>query len=158
MKSYLKLIRPYGMLFLGFTPVFGAIANGEFKLSHLFILFIIGLLAHIFTFVQNDYFDVEVDSKSKYVSNRPLATGSISQKTVVVIFLSSFILSLVLVIIFFFSLQSFVVLLLSFLFITLYNKYSNFYDFFHFLYGEKKSIQFLVNRKKHPKNLLFSTI
>lgn len=124
MKSYLKLIRPYGMLFLGFTPVFGAIANGEFTLSHLFILFIIGLLAHIFTFVQNDYFDVEIDSKSKYVSNRPLATGNISQKTVVVIFLSSFILSLVLVIIFFFSLQSFVVLLLSFLFMTLYNKYS----------------------------------
>ncbi|UCF11704.1 MAG: UbiA prenyltransferase family protein [Thermoplasmatales archaeon] len=128
MKSYLKLIRPYGMLFLGFTPVFGAIANGEFKLPHLFILFIIGLLAHIFTFVQNDYFDVDVDSKSKYVSNRPLATGSISQKTVFIIFLSSFILSLVLVVGIFFSLQSFLVLLTSFLFITLYNKYSK-----HFL-------------------------
>ena len=39
MKRYLKLIRPYGMLFLGFTPVFGAIANGEFTQSHLIILF-----------------------------------------------------------------------------------------------------------------------
>ena len=135
MKSYLKLIRPYGMLFLGFTPVFGAIANGEFKLSHLFILFIIGLLAHIFTFVQNDYFDVEVDSKSKYVSNRPLASGSISQKTVFVIFLSSFILSLVLVVIFFFSLQSFIVLLTSFLLITLYNKYSKHFFGMEYILG-----------------------
>ena len=135
MKPYLKLIRPYGMLFLGFTPVFGAIANGEFKLSHLFILFIIGLLAHIFTFVQNDYFDVEVDSKSKYVSNRPLASGSISQKTVFVIFLSSFILSLVLVVIFFFSLQSFIVLLTSFLFITLYNKYSKHFFGMEYILG-----------------------
>ena len=89
MKRYLKLIRPYGMLFLGFTPVFGAIANGEFALSHLIILLIIGLLAHIFTFVQNDYYDFEIDRKSKYVSNRPLVTGSISQKTTVALFASS---------------------------------------------------------------------
>jgi len=71
MKRYLKLIRPYGMLFLGFAPVFGAIANGEFSFSHLTILLVIGLLAHIFTFVQNDYYDVEIDRKSKHVSKRP---------------------------------------------------------------------------------------
>lgn len=124
MKHYLILIRPYGMLFLGFTPVFGAIANGEFTQSHLIILFIIGLLAHIFTFVQNDYYDVEIDNKSKYVSNRPLATGSISQKTTVFIFVSSFILSLLLTIVFFFTFYSFALLLLSFLCMTLYNKYS----------------------------------
>ncbi len=124
MKRYLKLIRPYGMLFLGFTPVFGAIANGEFAHSNLLILLIIGLLAHIFTFVQNDYYDVEIDSKSKYVSNRPFVTGSISQKTVVIIFVSSFIFSLLLAIVFFFTIYSFAVLLLSFLCMTFYNKYS----------------------------------
>jgi len=124
MKLYLKLIRPYGMLFLGFTPVFGAIANGEFTFQHLTILFIIGLLVHIFTFVQNDYYDVEIDSKSKYVSNRPLPTGCISQKTAFFIFVSSFIFSLILAIVFFFTFYSFIVLLLSFLLVTLYNKYS----------------------------------
>ena len=124
MKQYLILIRPYGMLFLGFAPVFGAIANGEFTPSHLIILFVIGLLAHIFTFVQNDYYDVEIDSKSKYVSDRPLTTGSVSQKSVIVIFVSSFIISLLLAIVFFFTLYSFAVLLLSFLCMTLYNKYS----------------------------------
>jgi 4-hydroxybenzoate polyprenyltransferase len=112
------------MLFLGFTPVFGAIANGEFSFSHLSILLIIGLLAHIFTFVQNDYYDIEIDSKSKYVKNRPFAIGSISQKTVIFIFLSSLIIALILVIVFFFSFYSFFVLLLSFFFMTLYNKYS----------------------------------
>jgi len=124
MKRYLKLIRPYGMLFLGFTPVFGAVANGEFALSHLIILLAIGALAHIFTFVQNDYWDVEVDSKSKYVSNRPLATGGISQKTAFIIFASSLMISLLLAIVFFFTFYSFIILLLSFLFITLYNRYS----------------------------------
>ena len=56
MNNYIKLIRPYGILFLGLTPVFGAICNGEFHLLHLFLLLIIGLLAHVFTFVQNDIF------------------------------------------------------------------------------------------------------
>ena len=135
MKRYLKLIRPYGMLFLGFTPVFSAIANGEFSLSNLIILLIIGLLAHIFTFVQNDYYDVEIDSKSKYVSNRPLVTGSISQKTTIVIFVSSFILSLILAIVFFFSFYSFAVLLLSFLCMTFYNKYSKHFFGMEYILG-----------------------
>lgn len=127
MKNYLKLIRPYGMLFLGFAPVFSAIANGEFSFSHLTILLIIGLLAHIFTFVQNDYYDIEIDRKSKYVKSRPFVTGTISQKTVIFIFLSSFIIALILSIVFFFSYFSVFLLLLSFLFMTLYNKYSKRY-------------------------------
>ena len=124
MKQYLTLIRPYGMLFLGFTPVFSAIANGEFSLSHLIILLVIGLLTHIFAFVQNDYYDIEIDRKSKYVANRPYVTGRISQRTVIVIILSSVILSLILAIVFFFTFYSFIVLLLAFLCMTLYNKYS----------------------------------
>ena len=124
MKLYLKLIRPYGMLFIGFTPFFGAIANGEFRILPLTILVIIGMLAHIFTFVQNDYYDTEIDRKSKYVSNRPLVTKGISKKTAITIFFSSFILSLILNIAFLFTVYSFFVLLLSFLCMTLYNKYS----------------------------------
>ena len=135
MKRYLKLIRPYGMLFLGFTPVFGAIANGEFTFSHLIILLMIGLLAHIFTFVQNDYYDVEIDNKSKYVSNRPLVTGGISQKTAFVIFVSSFMLSLLLAIVFFFTFHSFLVLLLSFMFITLYNRFSKHFFGMEYILG-----------------------
>ena len=124
MKQYLILVRPYGMLFLGFTPVFAAIANGEFTFSNLFILFIIGILAHIFTFAQNDYYDIEIDSKSKYVSNRPLTTGGLTKNAVLTVFSSSFILCILLTVVFFFSINSLIVLLLAFLWITLYNKYS----------------------------------
>ena len=57
------------MLFLSLIPVFGAIANGEFSLLHLTILFIIGVLAHIFSFTLNDYYDVDIDSKSNIKQN-----------------------------------------------------------------------------------------
>ncbi len=127
MKHYLILIRPYGMLFLGFTPVFSAMANGEFTFIKLLILLIIGLLAHIFTFVQNDYYDVQIDSKSKYVSNRPIVTGNITQKIALIIFAFSFMASLILTICFFFNLYSIIILLFAFLFITLYNKYSKYF-------------------------------
>ena len=124
MKHHLTLIRPYGMLFLGFTPVFSAIVNGEFSFQHLAILYVIGILAHIFGFAQNDYFDLKIDSKSKYVAKRPIVTGKISQKTAMIIFSSSFVLSLILSIVFVFSLYSFLVLLITFFLFTLYNKYS----------------------------------
>jgi 4-hydroxybenzoate polyprenyltransferase len=123
MKHYFKLIRPYGMLFLGFTPVFGAISIGEFNLLHLMLLLIIGLLSHIFTFVQNDYYDSEVDSKSNYVSDRPLVAGGITKKTAFMFFFLSFLISLTIAVYFFFTIYSTFVLLLSFLFITIYNKY-----------------------------------
>ena len=124
MKQYLILVRPYGMLFLGFTAVFGAIANGEQSFSNLSILFIIGILAHIFTFAQNDYYDVEIDSKSQYVKNRPLTTGFLTKNKVLAVFTSSFIISLLLTVVFFFSLNSLLVLLLGFFCMTFYNKYS----------------------------------
>ena len=127
MKQYLILLRPYGMLFLGFTPVFGAIANGEVAISHLLPLLFIGVLIHIFTFVQNDYYDVAVDRKSPFVSNRPLVTESITLKSTLIIIAGSFLLSLVLSTIFFFTVSSFVMLLVSFSCMTFYNRYSKRY-------------------------------
>ena len=123
-REYIKLIRPYGMLFLGFTPVFGALCNGEFDAFRLSLLLIIGLLGHIFVFVQNDYYDMEIDRQSKYVVQRPLTTGALSQTQARILFLSSFFISIVLAVVFFLSIRSFIVLLISFLFMTLYNRYS----------------------------------
>ena len=134
MKNYLILIRPYGMLFLGFTPVFGAIANGELNFLNLTLLLIIGLFAHIFTFVQNDYYDILIDSKSKYVSNRPLVEGKITQKKAFLLFFTSFLISL-LIAIYLFSYYSFFILLASFLFITIYNKYSKKYFGMEYILG-----------------------
>jgi 4-hydroxybenzoate polyprenyltransferase len=122
------------MLFLGFTPVFGAIANGELNFLNLTLLLIIGLFAHIFTFVQNDYYDIVIDSKSKYVSNRPLVEGIITQKKAFLLFFTSFLISL-LIAIYLFSYYSFFVLLISFLFITIYNKYSKKYFGMEYILG-----------------------
>jgi 4-hydroxybenzoate polyprenyltransferase len=123
------------MLFLGFTPVFGAIANGDYDYFNLTALLIIGLLAHIFTFVQNDYYDMEIDSKSEYVSNRPLVKGYITKKKAFALFFSSFLISLIISIVFLFSLYSLVVLLISFFLITLYNKYSKIHFGMEYILG-----------------------
>jgi 4-hydroxybenzoate polyprenyltransferase len=112
------------MLFIGFAPVFGALCNGQFDTFHLSLLLIIGLLGHIFVFVQNDYYDTEIDRQSKYVVQRPLISGVISRTQAHILFMGSFFLSIILTIIFFLSILSFVVLLISFLLMTLYNRYS----------------------------------
>jgi len=123
-RECIKLIRPYGMLFIGFTPVFGALCNGQFDAFQLFLLLIIGILGHIFVFVQNDYYDTEIDRQSKYVMQRPLISGGISRKQARILFLSSFFLSIGLAVIFFFSIVPFIILLISFFLMTLYNRYS----------------------------------
>lgn len=123
-REYGKLIRPYGILFIGFTPVFGAICNGQFDGFRLAVLLSIGLLTHVFTFVQNDYYDIEVDRKSQHVMQRPLITGAITKSQALLIVLCSFSLSVVLAAAFLFTLRSLSMLLISFFLITLYNKYS----------------------------------
>jgi len=124
MKQYLILIRPYGMIFLGLTPVFAAIANSQFNLFHLTVLFVIGLLIHIFGFCLNDYYDVDVDKKSKYVSKRPLVTGEISQKAVSILIVLSLSIALIFAVVFLFTFNSFVILLSSIFFMYLYNRFS----------------------------------
>jgi 4-hydroxybenzoate polyprenyltransferase len=123
-QECVKLIRPYGMFFLGFAPVFGSLCNGQFDVFHLSLLVIIGVLGHIFVFVQNDYYDIETDRQSKYVVQRPLTSGTVSRTYARILFLGSFFLSVVFTVIFFFSFLSLVVLLLSFFLMTLYNRYS----------------------------------
>lgn len=94
--QYLRLIRPYGMLFLGFAPVFGAIAAGQINGLVLWVLLAVGLLYHVFTFVLNDVVDVEVDAKSRYVAARPLIEGGISHRQALVLVVVSLVTCLVL--------------------------------------------------------------
>jgi 4-hydroxybenzoate polyprenyltransferase len=120
-REYVKLIRPYGILFIGLTPVFGALCNGLSDGPSLFVLLVIGVLGHIFVFVQNDYFDFEVDRQSRYVMKRPLISGAVSPRGARFLFLGSFFLSLLLTCIFFFSFYCLLLLLFAFLFMTIYN-------------------------------------
>ena len=123
-KGYIKLMRLYAALNMPLTLVISALCNGQFDFFPLLGLFIIGICVHIFGFVQNDYFDIETDKKSEYVSERPLAKGIVSQKGTLLLFLFSFFASIILAYVFFFTRLSFLTLLLSFFLATLYNKYS----------------------------------
>ena len=123
-REYVKLIRPYGILFIGMTPVFGALCNGLFDGTSLFVLLMIGILGHIFVFVQNDYFDFEIDRQSRYVMKRPLLSGVVSRHGARLLFLGAFFLSLLLTCIFFFSVYCILFLLFAFLFMTVYNRLS----------------------------------
>jgi 4-hydroxybenzoate polyprenyltransferase len=122
-KGYIKLMRPYGIS-QPLIVLYCALCNGQFDFFPLFGLFIIGIFFHIFGFVQNDYFDIEIDKKSKYVSERPLVKGIVSRKGALFIVLFSFFASLIIAYLFFFTPLSFLTLLLSFFLATLYNKYS----------------------------------
>ena len=124
LREYGRLIRPYGILFLGFTPVFGALCNNQFDGFHLVVLLLIGLLTHVFTFVQNDYFDTDIDRQSHYVDQRPLITGSISPSNALLLVVGSFASCVILTVLFLFTIRSVAMLLLSYLLITLYNRYS----------------------------------
>ena len=123
-KDYIVLIRPYWIVFFGLIPAIGAMCNGQFNVFPLIVLFIIGMFSYIFGFVQNDYFDKNIDKESQYVSERPFAKETISEKGVIFLILFSFFMSLALAYVFIFTISSFSVLLLSFFLITLYNKFS----------------------------------
>ena len=123
-KGYIKLMRPYNAFLVPLIIVFGALCNGQFDFFPLLGLFIIGIFIYIFGVVQNDYFDREIDKKSKYVSERPLAKGIVSQKEALFLIIFSFFASIILAYFLFFTVLSFLTLLLSFFLTTLYNKYS----------------------------------
>ncbi len=89
--QYLRLIRPYGMLFLGLAPVFGAVANHEAHPPVLLLLLLMGCLYHVFTFVQNDIVDMAVDARSRYVAARPLLEGRVPKRHAVIITIFAFI-------------------------------------------------------------------
>ncbi len=77
-NEYLKLARLHSSVLSGVTPVLGAIAVGVFDIVVFVILFIIGICTHIFGFVFNEYMDVDIDRRAKYLSEKPLVKGTIS--------------------------------------------------------------------------------
>ena len=79
-KEYLKLSRSFNAVLTGVSPIMGAIAMGQFNLVHLLILFCIGFFGHIYGFVLNDILDYKIDKASKEISDRPLVSGTISMR------------------------------------------------------------------------------
>ena len=139
LKGYIQLIRPYG-IFIAMMPIIGAISNGIF--SNLFLLLLVGIFANSFGFVQNDYFDIEIDKKSGYVSKRPLASGLISKKEALIfMFFLSFIPFVIVSI--FFTYYSTIFLVLFFIFYTIYNKFSKKFAWMEYFLGLAGTMIFL---------------
>ena len=78
--NHLRLVRIQGSVFTAVIIIGGSlIMMRQPDLLHLFLLFIIGILIHIFWFVLNEYIDIRIDEKSLYLKEKPLVSGSISK-------------------------------------------------------------------------------
>lgn len=91
MTKFLKLLRVEQWvknLFV-FVPLFfsGNITNIDLLLTSIFAFGIFSLVASC-VYILNDYSDIESDKKHPEKMNRPLASGAISKKTAIVVFVS----------------------------------------------------------------------
>jgi 4-hydroxybenzoate polyprenyltransferase len=128
LRDYLELTRLFNMGLTAVAPVLGALSMwnvGSLSLWKLFILFIIGSLAHIYGFVINDVIDIRLDKLSKDLYARPLVRGSITRKRAAFFAISCLIGSFLLSFVFFSDLIRYLVLvfilLIAYFLATIYD-------------------------------------
>jgi len=153
-RAYVQLMRLYG-IFMAMMPLLGALSNGIF--DKLFFLLLVGISANIFGFIQNDYFDIEIDRKSGYVADRPLASGVISKQEAVMLMALLFIISAVITLAFF-TYLSFIFLLIYYLFYTLYNKFSKKYPWMEYALGMAGTMIFLAGATSLKESINTATM
>lgn len=120
-QEYAKLARSFNMMLTGVAPVFGALSMGEENLLLLGVLFLIGILAHIYGFVLNDYMDVKIDKLSMDLAQRPLISGTISRRMAFIFALSGVVLMFLLAGLIVKNPFPILILILAVLSATLYN-------------------------------------
>lgn len=98
---YLRLIRPQGASATAATILIGSLIMGLRDIFLLSIIFIIGVISHIFVFVLNEYVDIQIDRKSKDLQEKPLVSGIIPKQHAIFIAILSGFLVYVLTIFFF---------------------------------------------------------
>jgi len=96
---------------------------GSVNVNRLSLLFLMGILFHIYFFVLNDYGDLWVDKLSKDLKKKPLVSGDISPKSALVIALLAALIIYVFTIIFLLSFFTIVFLSLALIFGGLYDFY-----------------------------------
>jgi 4-hydroxybenzoate polyprenyltransferase len=154
--TYFRLARFHAAASESLLILIAALLMGlEDKLS-LIMLFIIGLLYHVYLFVLNEYTDIEVDKKSKDLIMKPLVSGEIPKKHALIISISAAVICYIITIIFFQSLFALFLLTMAFIFGALYDYYGKkikgYSDFlvaaslaFIFLYGAGAVSIYLTN-------------
>ena len=78
--EYFRLIRFSTVGNEAAVILLGGFIMGQRDIFLLSLLFIIGLLGHIFGYVLNEYIDIEVDKKLSYKIQKPLVSGIIPKK------------------------------------------------------------------------------
>jgi len=128
LRDYIEITRLFNMGLTAVAPVLGALSMwnvDSLPLWKLFILFIIGSLAHIYGFVINDVIDIRLDKLSKDLSARPLVRGSITRKRAAFFAISCLIGSFLLSFVFFSDLVGYLILafilLLAYFLATVYD-------------------------------------
>ena len=108
------------------TAIIGALSvrGMNLELSNVFLLFFICLIVNVGGQVYNDLCDLKIDKLSKELNQRPLVKGTISIKSAKTIILLCLIMVLTLIFYFYPSVYAISIIVLSFLFGTLYNIYS----------------------------------
>jgi len=100
-REYLSLLRIQTGAATAFAPLLGGLIMGQRDVSHLAVLFIIGLCYHIFGFVLNEYVDVEVDKKSIDLKRKPLVSSSITKNQALFIVIISILCGYALIVFFY---------------------------------------------------------
>lgn len=128
LRDYIEITRLFNMGFTGVAPILGALSMwtaGTLPLWKLFILFLIGGLAHIYGFVLNDVIDLRLDKLSKELTTRPLVRGSIKRKRAALFAVSCMVGSFLLSIFYYTTLQHVLmllfILLIAYFLATVYN-------------------------------------
>jgi len=122
-KEYAKLSSAHFALLTAMIPVSGVLVMGETSFSHLLIVFIIGLLAHIYGFAFNHYNDIKIDSLTSKLKERPLPSGTIPKKNALIYILTILILGF-LITFYFFEIKIFIFYTLGIILATIYNLFS----------------------------------
>jgi 4-hydroxybenzoate polyprenyltransferase len=147
--AYARLLRLSGLAGFAMAPIFGALSliqiGVQVNILTLFILFSIGMFKAIHGCVMNDYFDIEVDKLSSDPTRRPLVTGEITKKTVIIISIITVILTFAVVFIYFYKDQpSFyygvICIILAAAIGNIYNKYGKKFVGADFLVGFSEGI------------------
>jgi 4-hydroxybenzoate polyprenyltransferase len=121
--EYAKLSSAHFVFLTAIIPVTGAIAMGEKNLFSLTIIFIIGLIAHVFGFAFNQYNDIEVDRLVNTSSQRPLPSGTISKKHAIIYIIIVFLLGLFITF-YFFGMQLVAIYLVGIFLASIYDIFS----------------------------------
>jgi len=100
-REYFSLLRIQTGATTATAPLLGGLVMGQRDGSHLIVLFIIGLLYHIFGFVLNEYSDIEVDKKSIDLKNKPLVSGNITKNKALFIVIISIVFGYALIVFFY---------------------------------------------------------